>query len=126
MATYEKIKFSGLTGTENVKILEDNDFATIESIIHSTSTSATVLHEVWLWAYAEVALTVNTFYVGTATQGPCYYKEKLPQGTTLICPGLIISGNGTTAASLYAGFYDIGSSSFEKVSVFGYVNRITP
>ena len=127
MATYEKIKFSELTATQNGIFVDDNDPSIVNQVaIHKTSTSATVLDEVWLWIHSPDPTTnVGRFMVGDASNGQMYYTQFVPLGTTLVCPGIIMSGTGSAVKTLTVG-WEYPNDTSERVHVFGFVNRITP
>ena len=118
MATYEKIKLSA-DPKGSGKLLSG------ETTIHETGVSSTVLDELWLYASWSPA--------GTPEPTPIYLSldnsdfrimQNIPanSGLVLVVPGLIISGNGSNSCNVTA--YDwltVGN-----MTVYGYVNRITP
>jgi hypothetical protein len=96
--------------------------ATAGTAIHTASTTATTIDELWLYAYndhsSSVVLSVE---YGGVTSPKDVIKSTLTSqaGLVLICAGLVIQGNAT--AKVVRAFAGTAS----KVSLFGYVNRIT-
>lgn len=119
MATYTKEKLSGSTTGAAIKIAATSSTGTT---IHATGTSATVIDEVWLFAYnssaSAVPLTIQ--YGGTATPDNDI-KISIPSqsGLTLIVPGLILSGTGSAASTIYA-----YAGTTNVITISGYVNRV--
>ena len=96
--------------------------ATAGTAIHTASATATTIDELWLYAYNDhsstVVLTVE--YGGVATPKDLIKSTLASQaGLVLICAGLVIQGNAT--AKVVRAF----AATASKVSLFGYVNRIT-
>jgi len=96
--------------------------ATAGTAIHTASSTATTIDELWLYAYNDhsstVVLTVE--YGGVATPKDLIKSTLASQaGLVLICAGLVIQGNAT--AKIVRAF----AATASKVSLFGYVNRIT-
>ena len=119
MATYSKERLSG--GAQGLPILVAATSST-GTTIHTTGTSSTAFDEVWLYAYnsssSGVLLTIQ--YGGT-TSPLNDIKITIPSqsGLTLVVPGLILTGNGTTGGSVYA-----YAGTTNVVTISGYVNRI--
>jgi len=119
MASYSKQQLSG--GTQGTAILVAATAST-GTLIHTTGTSSTAIDEVWLYAYnsssSAVLLTIQN---GGTTSPNNDIKITIPSqsGLTLIVPGLILTGNGSVGASVYA---YAGTSNV--VTISGYVNRI--
>ena len=97
--------------------------ATTGTTVHSTGTSATIIDEVWLYAYnsstGPVALTVE--YGGTTAPDQNIVITIPPtSGLTLVVPGLILTGTGAAANNVtaFAGTANV-------ITVSGYVNRIS-
>tara|TARA_R110000868_G_scaffold134107_1_gene345991 strand:- start:1065 stop:1439 length:375 start_codon:yes stop_codon:yes gene_type:complete len=96
--------------------------ATAGTAIHTASTTTTTIDELWLYAYndhsSSVVLSVE---YGGVTSPKDVIKSTLTSqaGLVLICAGLVIQGNAT--AKVVRAFAGTAS----KVSLFGYVNRIT-
>jgi hypothetical protein len=96
--------------------------ATAGTAIHTASSTATTIDELWLYAYndhsSSVVLSVE---YGGVTSPKDVIKSTLTSqaGLVLICAGLVIQGNAT--AKVVRAFAGTAS----KVSLFGYVNRIT-
>ena len=91
--------------------------------IHATGTSSSIIDEVWLYAYnsspAPVTLTIQ---YGGSTYIDNDLKIDLPptSGLTLIVPGLILTGTGSVANTVYA-----YATTANVVTISGYVNRIS-
>jgi hypothetical protein len=96
--------------------------ASTGTTIHATGTSSTTIDEVWLYATnsssSAVVLTVQ--YGGTgAVQNAITLSIPGTSGLTLVVPGLILTGTGSAATTVYA---YAGTASV--ITVSGYVNRI--
>lgn len=120
MATYTKIPLSAQVDGSPIKVVAT---ASTGTTVHATGTSASVIDEVWLYAYnsstAGVLLTIQ--YGGTTTPDDDI-KITIPSqsGLTLIVPGLILSGTGAAANTIAA-----YAATANVVTVSGYVNRIS-
>ncbi len=96
--------------------------ATAGTAIHTASSTATTIDELWLYAYnnhsGSVVLTVE---FGGVTSPKDVIKSTLASqaGLVLISAGLVIQGNAT--AKVVRAF----AATASQVSLFGYVNRIT-
>lgn len=120
MATFSKQLLSGSTNGRPIKVVAT---ASTGTTIHATGTSASVIDEVWLYAYnssgSGVILTIQ--FGGTSTPDDDI-KLAIPSqsGLTLVVPGLILRGTGSseTTVSAYAGTANV-------VTISGYVNRIS-
>ena len=96
--------------------------ATAGTAIHTASATATTIDELWLYAYNDHSSTVVlTVEYGGVTSPKDVIKSTLASqaGLVLICAGLVIQGNAT--AKVVRAF----AATASKVSLFGYVNRIT-
>jgi methylmalonyl-CoA mutase cobalamin-binding subunit len=118
MATYSKQALSG--GAQGVPIAVVATAST-GTTIHATGTSSTTIDEIWLYATntssAAVVLTIQ--YGGTATLNQIQQTIPANSGLTLIVPGLILTGTGAAANTVYA---YAGTASVVNIS--GYVNRV--
>jgi hypothetical protein len=120
MPTFTKVLLSGSTQGKPIKVAAT---ASTGTTVHATGTSATIIDEVWLYAYnsstGPVALTVE---FGGTTAPDQNIKIDIPatSGLTLVVPGLILVGTGAAANNVtaFAGTADV-------VTVSGYVNRIS-
>jgi hypothetical protein len=96
--------------------------ATAGTAIHTASATATTIDELWLYAYndhsSSVVLSVE-FGGVTSPKDLIVSTLTTKAGLVLICAGLVIQGNAS--AKVVRAFADTAS----KVSLFGYVNRIT-
>jgi len=96
--------------------------ATAGTAIHTASSTATTIDELWLYAYNDHSSAVNlSIEFGGVTSPKDVIKSSLAtqSGLVLVCAGLVIQGNAT--AKVVRAFAGTAS----KVSIFGYVNRIT-
>lgn len=120
MATFTKVALSGATTGVPIKVAAT---ASTGTTIHATGTSSSVQDEVWLYAYnsstGPVALTIQ--YGGT-TAVDNDFKITIPSqsGLTLVVPGLILTGTGSVASTVYA-----YAATSNVITVSGYVNRIS-
>ncbi len=96
--------------------------ATAGTAIHTASSTATTIDEVWLYAYnnhsSSVLLTIE---YGGVTAPKDVIKQTLTaqNGLVLVVAGLLVQGNATP--KVIRAFAATGS----QISIFGYVNRIT-
>lgn len=119
MATFSKERLSASTGGRQIKVAATTSPGTV---IHTTGTSASVLDEIWIYAYcsdsADRALTLEW---GGTTAPDDVIKLTITKdaGLILVVPGLILSGDGTTGRTLRA--YGAATN---VIMLSGYVNRI--
>lgn len=120
MATFTKTALSGSTQGKAIKVVAT---ASTGTTIHATGTSSSIIDEVWLYAYnsstGNVLLTIQ--YGGTTTVDNDI-KITLPSqsGLTLIVPGLMLTGTGAAANTVYA-----YADTTNVITISGYVNRIS-
>jgi hypothetical protein len=92
-------------------------------LVHQTNNNAVDVDEIWLYANntgtSDASLTLYWGLTGaTNVLGPIVAQAYA--GPTLISPGLVLEGSGSTASVIY------GTSSIASgINVYGYVNRIT-
>lgn len=120
MATYSKALLSGSTQGQPITVTATSSTGTT---IHATGTSATAIDEIWLYANntstSPVLLTVQ--FGGTGAVQHAKPITLAPQsGDVLIVAGLPLTGDGTTASTVYA-FAATGS----VITISGYINRIS-
>jgi hypothetical protein len=121
MATFSKVLLSGSTQGKAIKVSATTS-GSAGTTLHATGTSATILDEVWLYAYnssaSSVALTIQ--WGGTAVIDN-EIKLLIPatSGLTLVVPGLILAGTGSAANTVAA-----YAATTNVITVSGYVNRI--
>ena len=126
MATFSKEYLS--TSALGEPTLSTSTTAGSPTPIHVTGTSATVEDKVWLYCSnshsADVELVLFFGYtdgsVPTAPASTLYQTITTKAGMTLVIPGLVICGNGSTASVIST--YDATGS---VLNLWGYVNRIT-
>jgi len=120
MATFSKVELSGSTDGKAIKVAAT---ASPGTTVHATGISASVLDEIWLYAYnssgAAVQLTVQ-FGGTTAVDNDIKLTIPAVSGLTLAIPGLLLSGTGSAANTVYA-----YAGTANVVTVAGYVNRIS-
>jgi hypothetical protein len=122
MATFSKLALqpSGSTG-DGLGILVVQT-ATAGTAIHTASSTATTIDEVWLYAYknqsADILLTIE-FGGVTAPKDVIKQTVTTQSGLVLVCAGLVVQGNAT--AKVVRAF----AATASQISIFGYVNRIT-
>jgi len=121
MATYSKVALSGgaADGTGIELAIDSGTFTTI----HTTTTTVTTLDEIWLYASNtdtdDRKLTLK--FGGTDDPDDLIeYTVTAESGLALVVPGLFLAGKASTGLIL------LGAAAVaSKVTVFGYVNRIT-
>lgn len=119
MATYSKITLSGSTQGKGIKVVAT---ASTGTTIHATGTSSVTEDEIWLYAYnSDTAYRTLTIQFGGTTSPDNDIKIVLPSqsGLTLVVPGLILTGTGAAANTVYA-YADAAN----VITISGYVNRI--
>lgn len=116
MATFSKEILSGSTDGRAVAVAAT---ATPGTLVHTGSSTATTIDEIWLYAMNQSAADVKlTIEWGGATTGDLIEQTITTEGgLTLVAPGIIIKGNAGTALEVRA-FAPVG------INIFGYVNRI--
>ena len=121
MATFSKLCLqpAGTTG-DGLGILVAAT-ATAGTAIHTASATATTIDEIWLYAYNDHTSIVNlTLEFGGVTSPKDVIKSSVASqaGLVLLCAGLLIQGNASPKiVRAFAG-------TANKISIFGYVNRI--
>jgi hypothetical protein len=96
--------------------------ATAGTAIHTASATATTIDELWLYAYNNDSATILlTLEFGGVTAPKDVIKSSITSqsGLTLVCAGLVLQGNAT--AKVVRAF----AATASKISLFGFVNRIT-
>ena len=120
MATFSKVLLSGSTQGKAIKVAATTSTGTT---IHATGTSSSVIDEVWLYAYNSSASAVTlTIQYGGTTPVDNDIKISIPatSGLTLIVPGLVLTGTGSAANTIYA-----YAGTTNVITISGYVNRIS-
>jgi len=120
MATYSKQLLSSSTQGKAIKVVATVSTGTT---IHNTGISATTQDEIWLYAYNSSASAVLlTIQFGGTTAVDNDIKLTIPStsGLTLITPGLILTGTGSVANTVYA-----YAGTANVITISGYVNRIS-
>lgn len=119
MATFSKQILSGSTDGKAILVAAT---ATAGTTIHTGSSTATTLDEVWIYAQntdtTDRKLTIE--WGGTSAPNDLIeFTVKAENGLYLIIPGLILKGNATPlVVRAFAATANV-------VTITGYVNRIT-
>jgi hypothetical protein len=119
MATFSKQILSGSTDGKAIKVAAT---ATAGTTVHTGSSTATTLDEVWIYAVntsaSDVKLTIE--WGGVASPDDLIeFTVKAENGLYLIIPGLILKGNATPL--VIRAF----AATANVITITGYVNRIT-
>ena len=121
MATYSKVALSGgaADGTGIELAIDSGTFTTI----HTTPTTATTLDEIWLYAQnTDTSDRKLTLKFGGTDDPDDLIEVTIPTeaGLVLVVPGLILAGKASTGLILLG-----AGAAASKMTVYGYVNRIT-
>jgi len=112
-----------LSGSSNGKPILVSQTGSIGTLIHTTPTSSTIIDEIWLYASntssTQKNLTLEYGITGSTSEIILGIDPRT--GLSIVLPGTILSGDGTSGSSLTAYASDTGS-----INVIGYVNRIIP
>lgn len=120
MATFTKTTLSGSTQGKAIKVAAT---ASVGTTIHATGTSASIIDEIWLYAYnsSAGAVTLTIQYGGTtAVDNDIKLTIPASAGLTLVVPGLLLTGTGSAANTVYA-----YAGTTNVITISGYVNRIS-
>jgi len=122
MATFSKLALqpAGTTGTGlGVKVAAT---ATAGTAVHTASSTATTIDEIWLYAVntsaSAVKLTIE-WGEATAPDGNIELTVQPEAGLVTVIPGLVLQGNAT--AKVVRAF----AATANVIVVHGFVNRIT-
>jgi hypothetical protein len=119
MATFTKQTLSASTDGKAIKVAQT---ATAGTLLHTGSTTATTLDEVWLYAMntsgSTVKLTIE-WGEATAPDGNIEINVLAEAGLVNLTPGLLIKGNAT--ALTVRAF----AATANVITIHGFVNRIT-
>lgn len=120
MATFSKVLLSGSTQGKAIKVAAT---ASTGTTIHATGTSSSIQDEIWLYAYnsstGPVTLTIQ-FGGTTAVDNDIKIDVPATSGLTLVVPGLVLTGTGAAANTVYA-----YAGTTNVITISGYVNRIS-
>ena len=121
MATYSKIALSGgaADGTGIELAIDSGTFTTV----HTTTTTATTLDEIWLYAQnTDTSDRKLTLKFGGTDDPDDLIEVTIPTeaGLVLVVPGLILAGKASTGLILLG-----AGAAASKMTVYGYINRIT-
>ncbi len=119
MATFTKQILSASTDGKAIKVAAT---ATAGTLIHTGSSTATTLDEIWLYAMNTSTSNVKlTLEWGDATAPDSHIEITVVAEAGLVCvsPGLLIKGNATPlTVKAFAGTANV-------ITIHGFVNRIT-
>ena len=119
MATFTKKILSGSTDGKAIKVAAT---ATAGTTIHTGSSTATTLDEVWLYAVntSSTAVKLTVEWGGTASPDDLIELTVQPEaGLVTVAPGLLIKGNATPLViRAFAGTANV-------ITIHGFVNQIT-
>jgi len=119
VATFSKTILSGSTDGKAILVAAT---ATAGTLIHTGSSTATTLDEVWLYAMNTdtTARKLTIEWGGVAAPADLIELTIQPEaGLTLVTAGLLIKGNASTALIVRA-----FAATTNVVTIHGYVNRI--
>lgn len=119
MATFSKLILSGSTDGKAIKVAATG---TPGTTIHTGSSVATDLDEIWLYAQnTDTTARKLTVEWGGTSAPDDLIEITIPaeSGLTLVAPGLLIKGNSSAALVVRA-----FAATANVVTIHGYVNRI--
>lgn len=119
MATFTKTILSGSTDGKGIKVAATGSPGTT---IHTGSSTATTIDEVWLYAMnTDTAARKLTVQWGGTASPDDEIEVTVPaeSGLLLVAPGLPIKGNASAALVVRA-----YAASANVVTIHGYANRI--
>jgi hypothetical protein len=120
MATFSKLVLSGSTDGKAIKVAAT---ATPGTTIHTGSSTATTIDEVWLYAMNTdtTARKLTIEWGGTSSPDDLIEVTVQPEaGLVTIAPGLLIKGNASSALVVRA-----FAATANVITIHGFVNRIT-
>jgi len=119
MATYAKTILSGSTNGRAVLV---NTTSSNTCVVHTGSTNTSVQHEIWIYAQntdsSDKKLTLE--FGGATSQDWIEQTITAESGLLLVIPGLILSGNSSTAPRITA-----FANTANVVTLVGFVNTIS-
>ena len=119
MATFSKTILSGSTNGRAVLV---NTTASNTCVVHTGSTNTSVQHEIWIYATnTDTTDKKLTLEFGGVTSPNDLIEQTITAegGLLLVIPGLILSGNASTAPRITA-----FANTANFVSIHGFVNVI--
>lgn len=120
MATFAKTILSGSTDGKAIKVAATS---TPGTTIHTGSSTAADLHEVWIWAVNSTSSNVKlTIEFGGVASPDNLIEFTVPaeDGLYTVVPGLLVKGNASAALVVRA-----FAATADVVMIYGYVNTIT-
>ena len=123
MATFTKLALQPAGTTGDGLGITVAAISTAGTAIHTASSTATTIDELWLYAanIHSSAVTLTIEFGGVSVTKDIIQQSipATPSGLVLVCAGLVIQGNAT--AKVVRAFAGTAS----KIEIFGFVNRIT-
>jgi hypothetical protein len=119
MATFSKAILSGSTNGRAVLV---DTTSSNTCVVHTGSTNTSVTHEVWLYAQnTDTSDRKLTIEFGGVTSPNDLIEQTVAaeSGLVLVVPGLLLTGNSTTAPRITA-----FAASANVVTLHGFVNVI--
>lgn len=119
MATFTKKILSGSTDGKGIKVAATG---TPGTTIHTGSSTATTLQEIWLYAVNSdtTARKLTIEWGGTTSPDDTIELTVAPEsGLVLVAPGLLIKGNASAALVVRA-----FAATANVILIHGYVNEI--
>ena len=119
MATFSKTILSGSTNGRAVLV---NTTASNTCVVHTASTNTSVQHEIWIYAMnTDTTDRKLTLEFGGVTSPNDLIEQTITAegGLLLVVPGLVLSGNASTAPRITA-----FANTANVVTVLGFVNVI--
>lgn len=120
MATFTKQILSGSTDGKGILVAAT---ATAGTLIHTGSSTASTLDEIWIYAQNTSVSTCKLTLEWGGVAAPADHIEVSivgESGLLLVAPGLLIKGNAS-AALIVRAFAAVTN----VITITGYVNRIT-
>jgi len=123
MATFSKEILSGSTDGKLI-IVGAGSPGGGSTIIHTASSTATTIDEVWVYANnchsADIKLSIQWGAYSSNETNLMEMTIPTEGGLTLVIPGLVMKGNASTAL-----FCAAFAATTSMINLSGYVNRIT-
>ncbi len=119
MATFSKVKLGGSTNGRGILVAATSSPGTN---IHTTTTTASTIDEVWLYAQNTdtTARKLTLEWGGTGSGDIIEFTVPAESGLYLVSAGLILLYNGSTSTTIAA-----FAATTNVLSIYGFVNRIT-
>lgn len=112
-----------LSGSLQGRPIQIQTTGSLGTQIHTTTTSSTIVDEIWLYAtnIDTVSRNLTIEYGSTGSNDRIEVAIPAKSGLSLVTAGSILTGTGVSG-SLITAF----ASATSSINLIGYVNRITP